>query len=99
MATHPVDHPHGAHAAEAHRGHAETSFFKKYLWSTDHKVIAFQYMFTGMAMALAGAFMAYVFRMQMAFPGHAVPGFGVVSPGEYNALVTNHGTIMVFGAA
>ena len=99
MATRPVEHPHEPHAAMAGHGHAEASFFKKYLWSTDHKVIAFQYMFTGMAMALIGGFMAYVFRMQLAFPGHPVPGFGVVSPGEYNALVTNHGTIMIFWVA
>jgi cytochrome c oxidase subunit 1 len=94
-------HAHVAHpaAAAGHGGHAKQSFFHKYLWSTDHKVIGFQYMFTGMAMALVGAFMAYVFRMQMAYPGHAVPGFGVVSPGEYNALVTNHGTIMIFWVA
>ena len=99
MATRPVERPHEPHAAVAGHGHAEASFFKKYLWSTDHKVIAFQYMFTGMAMALIGGFMAYVFRMQLAFPGHPVPGFGVVSPGEYNALVTNHGTIMIFWVA
>ena len=54
-------------------------------WSTDHKMIAMQYMFTGMAMALIGGFFAYVFRMQMAFPGVDVPGFGLVSPNEYNA--------------
>ncbi len=71
----------------------------KYLWSTDHKIIALQYLFTGMAMALVGGFMAYAFRMQLAFPGSDVPGFGVVSPGEYNALVTNHGTIMIFWVA
>ena len=34
--------------------HHELSFGEKYLWSTDHKVIAMQYMFTGMAMALIG---------------------------------------------
>ena len=91
---------HAGHAPDAgHHGHAKQSFFHKYLWSTDHKVIAFQYMFTGMAMAMIGGFMAYVFRMQMAFPGQPVPGFGVVSPGEYNAMVTNHGTIMVFWVA
>ncbi len=71
----------------------------KYLWSTDHKVIAMQYLFTGMFMAVVGGFMAYVFRMQLAFPGSSVPGFGIVSPGEYNALVTNHGTIMIFWVA
>ena len=32
-----------------------------------------QYLFTGMLMALIGGFMAYVFRMQLAFPGEAVP--------------------------
>jgi cytochrome c oxidase subunit 1 len=37
--------------------------------------------------------------MQMAFPGHNVPGYGVVSPGEYNTLITNHGTIMIFWLA
>ncbi|MDE2796603.1 MAG: cbb3-type cytochrome c oxidase subunit I, partial [Gemmatimonadota bacterium] len=62
-------------------------------------VIAMQYMFTGMFMALVGGFMAYVFRMQLAFPGINVPGFGMVSMGEYNALVTNHGTIMIFWVA
>ncbi len=58
-----------------------------------------QYMFTGMAMALIGGFMAYAFRMQLAFPGAEVPGYGVVTPANYNALVTNHGTIMIFWVA
>jgi len=88
------------HASEGHDDHHhEVSFFHKYLWSTDHKMIAKQYMLTGMFMALIGGFMAYVFRMQLAFPGSEVPGFGAVSPGTYNALVTNHGTIMIFWVA
>lgn len=77
-------------------GHHDVGFIEKYLWSTDHKMIGMQYMFTGMAMAIIGGYFAYAFRMQLAFPGQPVPGFGVVSPGEYNALVTNHGTIMIF---
>jgi len=94
--------PHGAPAHAPHAGHAEhekLSFFHKYLWSTDHKVIAMQYMLTGMALGVIAAFMAYVFRMQLAFPGMHVPGFGVVSPGAYNSLVTNHGSIMIFWVA
>ena len=71
-------HDTTTHAADAgHHAHAPQSFFHKYLWSTDHKVIAMQYLFTGMAMGLIGAFMAYVFRMQLAFPGSSVPGWGV----------------------
>ncbi len=76
--------------------HHEQSFASKYLFPLDHKMIAKQYIWTGMIMALLGGFMVYVFRVQLAFPGADVPGFGVVSPGEYNALVTNHGTIMIF---
>jgi cytochrome c oxidase subunit 1 len=94
MAHAPVAHPeaHGAH-------HAHQSFWSKYVFSTDHKMIAMQYMFTGMFMALIGGFMAYTFRMQNGFPGMDVPGFGMVSPNEYNSLVTNHGTIMIFWVA
>jgi cytochrome c oxidase subunit 1 len=90
-------HPVAAHEAHAH--HAEPGFVQKYLLSTDHKMIAMQYMFTGLAMGLIGGFFAYAFRMQLAFPGLAVPGFGVVGPNEYNALVTNHGAIMIFWVA
>ena len=87
-----IDHGHG-------HEHAEAGFMKKYLWSTDHKMIAMQYMFTGIAMGLIGGFFAYVFRMQMAFPGMDVPFWGLVSPAQYNSLVTNHGTIMIFWVA
>jgi len=90
-----LTHHHG-HDDHAHHG---PEGWLKYVWSTDHKIIAMQYMFTGLFMALIGGFMAYVFRMQLAFPGLPVPGFGSVSPGEYNSLVTNHGTIMIFWVA
>jgi cytochrome c oxidase subunit I len=99
---HPApDTEHGAHGHDhAHAGHHhEESFFVKYFWSTDHKMIAKQYLFTGMFMGVIGAFLAYVFRMTMAFPNIHVPGYGQVSPGEYNSLVTNHGTIMIFWLA
>jgi len=84
-------------ASDAH--HENQSIWSKYVFSTDHKVIGMQYMFTGLFMGLLGAFLVYVFRMQLAFPGQPVPGYGLVSPGEYNALVTNHGTIMIFWLA
>jgi cytochrome c oxidase subunit 1 len=82
-----------------HHEHHELSFWQKYVFSTDHKMIAMQYMFTGMAMALIGGFMSYAFRMQLAFPGMDVPLYGIVSPNEYNMLVTSHGTIMIFWVA
>ena len=95
--THSDAHEHDAHG-HGH-GHHDEGWFKKYCWSTDHKIIALQYMFTGMAMALVGGFMVYAMRMQLAFPGETVPGFGLVTQAKYNALVTNHGTIMIFWVA
>jgi cytochrome c oxidase subunit 1 len=82
-----------------HGGHHKLSVWQKYIFPLDHKVIAMQYLFTGMLMALIGGYFAYVFRMQLAFPGTEVPGFGVVTPVDYNALVTNHGSIMIFWVA
>jgi len=67
-----------------------------YCWSVDHKMIAKQYLFTGMAMGLIGGFFAYVFRMQIAFPNKSVPLYGLVTANAYNALATSHGTLMIF---
>jgi len=84
---------HGAHAPGHH---VEESWVRHYLFSTDHKIIAMQYMFSGIFMAVIAGFFAYAFRMQIAFPNADVPFFGLVSPGVYNALITNHGAIMIF---
>jgi cytochrome c oxidase subunit I len=88
-----------AHDHHDHAGHHEPTFLEKYIFPLDHKYIAMQYLLTGMFMALFGGFFAYAFRMQLAFPGQFVPGYGYVSPTEYNSLVTNHGTIMIFWVA
>ena len=48
MATHPT--PHAEEHAE--HPHHEAGFVEKYLWSTDHKMIAMQYLFTGLAMGM-----------------------------------------------
>ncbi len=95
MAHAVADAPHDAHA-HPHQG---PTGIMKYIWSTDHKVIAMQYLFTGMFMAVVAGLMAYGFRMQQAFPGTSIPGLGVIGPDRYNALITNHGTIMVFWVA
>jgi cytochrome c oxidase subunit 1 len=89
-------HPHEAHA---HAEHHEETFLSKYVFPLDHKRIGMQYLWTGIVMGLIGGFMAYAFRMQMAFPGTPVPGFGIVTPVAYNSLITNHGAIMIFWVA
>ena len=86
-------------SAVVHEEPQPLSFWRTYVFPLDHKIIALQYLFTGMLMALLGGYFAYVFRMQLAFPGAEVPGFGIVTPVSYNALVTNNGTIMIFWVA
>jgi len=90
--------------------HAEpTTFLRKWVFSLDHKVIGMQYLGIGAFMAVVGGLSAYLIRWQLAWPESPVPGFawvpeplmfeGAVPPEFYNALVTMHGTIMVFFVA
>ena len=90
-------------------GHAPHGFFRTYVFSTDHKVIAKQYLFLGLLWAIGGGLMAYMMRWQLAWPDTQVPLFGWVpepfmfdgymGPEFYNSLITMHGTIMVFFVA
>jgi cytochrome c oxidase subunit 1 len=95
---------------EAH--HEEASFWRAYVFSTDHKVIGIQYGVTALCFLLFGFFLMMMMRWQIAHPGEAVPVLGpllasifgdvaakgVVSPDLYNAFGAMHGTIMVFMA-
>lgn len=94
-----------AHAHDEHHEHHET-FFTKYVFSTDHKMIAKQFLITGMVMGVIGVVMSLLFRLQLAWPekgfwiidallGHHAED-GIMTPSIYLALVTIHGTIMVF---
>ncbi len=47
-------------------------------------------------MACAGAYTALLMRWEIGFPNKPVPGWGLVSPDKFNALITMHGTIMIF---
>jgi cytochrome c oxidase subunit 1 len=79
--------------------HGEQSFLSKYVFSTDHKVIAKQYTFTGIFFAFIGGLMAVAFRIQLAWPGTSVPLIGTIDGNTYNMLVTNHAMVMFFWAA
>jgi len=69
------------------------------IFSTDHKVIAKQYLSAGLFWAVVGGLTAYMIRWQLAYPETEVPGWGFIAPDFYNMLVTMHGTIMVFFVA
>jgi cytochrome c oxidase subunit 1 len=97
---------HGAHDHHDHEHHHEDNFISKYVFSMDHKMIAKQFLITGIVWAIIGAFFSVLFRLQLGFPdatfpwlesilGHWAKG-GRISPEAYYALVTMHGTILVF---
>ncbi len=98
---------HGVHhdAHHEHHEHHET-FISKYVFSQDHKMIARQFLITGMIWAIIGGLFSVLFRLQLGYPnstfpwledllGHWAKG-GKLQPEFYYALVTMHGTILVF---
>jgi cytochrome c oxidase subunit I len=87
--------------------HHEQSFIRKYIFSMDHKTIAKQFLITGIIWAFVGGLMSLVFRLQLAYPdadlgfldaimGKWMDGNGHIDNNFYNALITMHGTILVF---
>lgn len=101
------DHFHEHHHADKF----QSNFITTYIFSQDHKMIAKQFLITGMIWALIGSLMSLVFRLQLGFPEESMAwikpvlgkwivinssGFGTLDPDFYYALVTMHGTILVF---
>ncbi len=96
---------HGAGHHDSHEHHQE-SFLSKYVFSQDHKMIAKQFLITGIIMAVFAMTLSILFRLQLAWPEKDFPILelflgkwaegGRISPDFFLALVTIHGTIMVF---
>src|SRR4030095_16072595 len=94
---------HGKH--DVH--HEELGFWRKYVFSTDHKVIGIQYGVSGLLFLLFGFSLMMLMRYQLAYPHRAFPLLarllgdarmpnGTMLPEFYNELGAMHGTIMVF---
>jgi cytochrome c oxidase subunit 1 len=89
---------------EAHHHHE--TFITKYVFSQDHKMIAKQFLITGITMGVIGMLISLLFRVQLAWPDTELTWLesiigkwgkdGKLDPQFYLALVTMHGTIMVF---
>src|SRR5437773_1238892 len=105
-------HPGGRPAHVDVRGpdepqHEGLGWWRKYLSSTDHKVIGIQYAITGLLFLLIGFTLMMIMRWQLAYPGRPIPligqwlgqdraPMGIMLPEFYNQLGAMHGTIMVF---
>ena len=96
-----TDHIHGH---EEH--HHEETFLTKYIFSQDHKMISKQFLITGMFWGIVGGLLSVLFRLQLGFPNETFPFLesflgkwaegGKISQEFYYALITMHGTILVF---
>jgi cytochrome c oxidase subunit 1 len=106
VATYHDPHEHGGE-----HEHHELGFWRKYIFSTDHKVIGIQYLLTGLTFLFFGFCLIMMMRWQLAYPGQAMPVIGKwlphifgaasmpdgkMTPDFYNSLGAMHGTIMIF---
>ncbi len=109
MSNEAVLHSHDVHAHHDahHEHHHHETFISKYVFSQDHKMIAKQFLITGMVWAVLGGLMSVLFRFQLGYPeaefhwmkdllGKWVNDKGQITQESYYALVTIHGTVLVF---
>src|SRR5262245_8363398 len=101
------DAAHGTTVEHHEEHHHELPFWRKYIFSTDHKVIGVQYGITALLFLFFGFTLIMTLRYQLAYPGRPLewlgkilgdtrmPG-GIMLPEFYNQLGAMHGTIMVF---
>src|SRR5690606_151781 len=66
---------HEQHHEEHH--HHKDTFITKYIFSIDHKMIAKQYLITGIIMGVIGIMMSMLFRMQIAWPEESFKMFEI----------------------
>src|SRR5260221_1551820 len=97
---------HEVHHDEHHVHHHKETFITKYIFSQDHKTIGKQFLITGIIWAIIGGLFSVLFRLQLGYPdqnfpiletvfGHWAEG-GQIKPEFYYALITMHGTVLVF---
>jgi cytochrome c oxidase subunit I len=106
-----VDTHHEPLGHDAAHEHHELGFWRKYIFSTDHKVIGIQYGLCGLVFLFFGFCLMMLMRWQLAYPGQALPVIGKflphifgagsmpdgkMTPDFYNSLGAMHGTIMIF---
>ena len=75
--------------------HDPPSFFLKYIWSQDHKVIALQYAVVAISVGLVALVLSGLMRLQLGFPNT----FHFIAPNDYYQFITMHGMIMEIGRA
>jgi cytochrome c oxidase subunit 1 len=91
---------------QAHVHAPPEGFFRKYVFSLDHKVIGKQYYALALLAVFTGMILSWLMRLHMVWPNAKIPLLemvskngapgGVMTPEYYLSLLTMHGTLMVF---
>jgi len=72
------------------------SWLRRCLFTTAHRVVGVQYLLLALAAVVCGTLLSLLMRIHLVWPNAALPGHGVLRPEEYLALVTIHGTLMIY---
>lgn len=112
MSAHTASHDSHDHHDDHGDHHHNPGWFKKYVFSTDHKTIGIQYGITAMLFLAFGFYLMMVMRWSIAYPHQPLPDWmgwiftdnwksrwlqdGKVTGETYNMFGAMHGTIMVF---
>src|SRR2546427_6912593 len=75
-----------------------SGFIRKYIFSLDHKVIGIQYYVLALFSVFLGMALSLLMRIHLVWPSAKMPFTpgGQMTPEQYLALLTMHGSIMVF---
>src|SRR5271166_3020000 len=94
-----------SHGTQTH-AHPELGFLRKYIFSTDHKIIGIQFLFSSIIFFFIGGLLALMVRTQLAWPHAEIPFIGKwlwpgsaghrMPPEWYNMFFSMHATIMIF---
>src|SRR5579864_8018857 len=103
----PHTHDADAHGHDPHVHQDDRNVIQRYIFSSDHKVIGIQFLFSGLIFFVLGGLLAMAIRWQMAWPWTNIPILsqlmesqwktgGRMPPEWYNKLFTMHGSVMIF---
>ena len=74
----------------------ERPWLRRWVFTSEHRVIGIQYLLLALLAVAIGTVLSLVMRIHLVWPELAIPFFGPIKPEDYLALVTMHGTLMVF---
>ena len=72
------------------------SWLRRYVFTTSHRIVGVQYLLVALAAVVTGSLLSLLMRWHLAWADSVIPGWGLIKPEDYLALLTLHGTLMIF---